>query len=451
MASGRLRELLDKPSHTLTSRERSIALKLLKEEKQRVDNMRAADQMAGVGLPIDAQTREYLRFCNQDLDAGYETPLEKLWDAVSGFFEWEDAEIQQFIRVRHERDHAFNPVDFFAFATDPDIKAQTLTRLRELPEGVIHNYSVKGDVKAVQFQEEGEEPICLSGVAFVRHGNHLHWHLVGGPITDLAKRTAERRALLAEQADLVRQNNPNQSEKEINHILSPSAEALPGTDDVWLCGAMGLFNLAHETHEMRMTIKEWGVSQAVFSDQFEQKYADVYDTNPAVKRMVDKAMVQLEKDHIYFEIFETALTLPAYFAAKVEFIATDAVQTALGNPDGGMKRKHALKAPLNMRVLVRNVATLDFQRTGEIGGNYTPPRYRVELEGYWRRLPPRSVGHDAQGDPMLGKTWVRAHARWKDLPPKAGVLRVKTAIGETIERASKLVARRGGSYRLRAT
>jgi hypothetical protein len=229
-------------------------------------------------------------------------------------------------------------------------------------------------------------------------------------------------------------------------MLNPTAEPLAGTTDVWNCAAYGLFNLRTERHEMRATSKEWTVSQAVFSDQFETKYADLYETDDAIRRMVDKAMVQLEKDHVFFEIAETALCLPAYFKARVEFVRDEERQTQLGDPTkGGMARKHALKAPLDMRILTRRVATLDIGAMSSIERSYTPPRYQVEVDGFFRRLAPDAIGRDRDGLPVKGMTWVKRHARWKDRPAKKGVLFLKSSIGKALERANAMVRGSGGT------
>jgi hypothetical protein len=441
MVQGRLKGLLERDPNSFDRASRRNAQRYLKEEAQRIERMRAADQMSGVGYHIDHQTRQFLDTCNKDVLNGIETPYAKVWDVVSGFFKQEYSEIVDFLRLRTERDHAFSAQDFFAYATAPEIRDHAIERLMELPEGVIHNYSVTGGVRDVVFQDEVGDPVALSGIAMVRSGDLLYWQTVGGVVTDPLKATSARRAALAEQEAKIRRDNPHAPEAMIHEILNPTAVALKGDDGVWKAAALGLFNLRTLKHDIRMTTREWQSTQAVFSDQFEQKFADMYESDAAARRLVDRAMAQLEADHLFFEIAETAFALPAYFAARVEFVRGEDVKTALGNPNGGSARKYALKAPLDMRVLTRNVATLDFDARNEFGQSYTPPRFMVEVEGFWRRLPLGTVGKDPEGRPTEGKTWVQAHARWKDKPKKAGVVHVKTAIGAAIERGKKLTGK----------
>ncbi|MCS4089427.1 hypothetical protein [Rhizobium sp. BK176] len=450
MVKGRLKNLLERDPGSFDRASRRNAQRYVKDEAQRIDNIRSADQMSGVGNPIDKQTRAFLDTCNKEILNGVEVPYMKVWDVVSGFFKPEPSEITDFLRMRTEKDHAFSAPDFFGYATDPAIREHALEKLVDLPEGIIHNYSVTGGVRDIVFQEEGGEPVVLSGLALVRMGELLYWQTAGGIVTDVSAVTAERRATLSGEEARIRSVNPSAPEWVIQDALNPTAATLSGDTGVWRAGALGLFNLRTLKHEIRMTTREWEKSQAVFSDQFEQKLADRYDTDESARAVVDRAIAQIEKDHLFFEIAETVFALPAYFSARVQFVRDLPARTALGDPNGGVARKHALKAPLDMRVLNRNVATLDFESRGETSHTYAPPRFRVEVDGFWRRLPIGAEGKDADGRPTQGKTWVQSHARWKDKPERSGVIHVKTPIGAAIERGRKL-AGKDSAFRISVT
>lgn len=450
MQNRKLDRLLALSPKNMNRADRRNAQRLIKEEIRRIENMKAADQMSGAGYPIDVQLRRTLKMVNEDTLSGQQVPLPKLIDMVGAFFQVRHGEIVPVYTLRTEKDHAFDGNDFFTYATEPELREQTIPALMSLPEGVIHNYTAISDPKDIQFEQEDGDSVVISGISMIRSGDFLYWQTAGGSVTDLDNLTAQRRAEIAENADKIRAANPHAPEAQLASILNPTAEPLPGSTDIWNCAAYGLFNLRTQRHEMRATSKEWTVSQAVFSDQFETRYADLYESDEAVKRMVDKAMIQIDKDHLFFEVAETALILPAYFNARVEFVRTDEVRTELGRPSGGDKRKHAMRAPVDMRILMRSVATLDLGRRQNIDRSYTPPRYQVEVEGFYRRLEPEAIGRDAEGAPIRGMTWVKKHARWKDRPRKMGVVHLKTTIASAMERAKKMADKVGGSARLRA-
>lgn len=443
-----LLKVLESSLAHLSRAERRNVIRLLKEEAKKVERILLADGMNGAGYPTDRLLRRILGICNDDLMNGLDVPFANVWDVMSGFVRVEQAQMTRYARLLPERDHAFTATDFFAFAGEEQLREQTVPRLAAIPEGTIHNYSVLGDVKEIVFEEEGRDPVVFAGISMVRHGRRIHWMTCGGIVTDISKVTEERRALIKEQEAQIRAANPHASEQMLQDTLNPYAVPLEGTDDVWMHFAMGLFNLDTLSQETRIVGKDWGVSLSVFSDQFEERFAGQYETDQTMRNLVDKAVAEVESSRLLFDVAETAFTLPAYFAAKVSLVTEKEIQTELGGPGKNPKKKYALKAPSDMRILMRRVTTLDFGRGRHISHSYAPPRFRVEVDGFWRRLKPDATGHDPDGNPVKGRTWVRGHARWKDLPPKTGVVYVKSPIRSALERAEEEVREKGGAFRL---
>lgn len=447
MPDSRLRDLFNTAPHTHNRAQRRNAEKLLKAELRRIENMRIAERLSGAGYPIDNQLRSLLDSCNDERLQGAAEPFAKIWDVYSGFVRDEPSDLISFLRLRPEKDHAYTQSDFFAFLPEDSIRDATIPALMALPEGVIHNYTAIGDVKEVLFEQAGEEPVTAAGLSVIRHGQHLHWMVIGGPVTDLAARSEERRRLLKEEEERIRRVNAGAAEDRLRNILNPSAVAYPETDDVWLSFAMGLFNLETAAHEIRTLVRDWGVSLAVFSDQFEQRYTDVYDKDEDVRRMVDKAVTELEANRLFFDMAESLLSLPAYFNTRVELISQHVRQTELSPSSQNQNKRFGMKAPLDMRILTRNVASLDFGRQAALADRlYAPPQFEVEVEGFWRRLQQGSMGRDANGNPIAGRTWVKSHARWKDRPKRPKTVHMKSSLAAALSRAERTVAQHGGSY-----
>lgn len=421
--------------------ERRNAMRLVKDEARKATQRSEADAMSGAGFPVDRQVRRFQKTCNQDLLHGIDPPSPKFWDVVSGFYVRQPDLVVPEVRILPEKDHAFLAGDFLDFVRGTPDDGEAMRHVEQLPEGVIHNFSVIDRPDDVVFEEEGRT-IAFSGISLVRRGNLLHWLTAGGDKADLAAVTAGRRAELAVNEAAIRQSNPRADPRAISDILNPTAALLPGSVSVWDSPAFGLFNLSTRRHEIRASTREWTVSQAVFSDQFEHRFAEAYDRDPAAKRLVDKTMAQLAADRLFFEIAETAFALPMYFAARVTYVRP--VEVPTGMAQGSSASKHAMKAPPGLRPMSKTVATLRIGGRAPEGGGYSPPRYVVEVDGFWRSLPVGSVGKDAEGRAVEGRTWVRGHARWKDLPPRVGVIHVKSPVADAMATARALAARDGG-------
>lgn len=435
MAKKPLSRLLPGAPSDMSRAGRRAALHMLKDEKRRADRIVKAAMMSGAGFTIDNRMRTLLDACNDDVRIGAEVPFPNIWDVFSGFVRRVEAGLASPLVLLEERDHAFAPGDFFAFREEPAIRDAARERLLGLPVGIIHNYSCLDGPDEATFSREDGSAYVLSGIAMIRHGGHLHWCAIGGEKVDLDAVTSERRRTLAENAEAVRRANPHASENRIRDILNPTAKPLDGTGDAWLTWTMGLFNLETMSHEIRTVVRDWSVTLSVFSDHFEERLASAYGRLTDVTRMVDKAMAEVEKAGLMFDVAEMAFTLPAYFTARVGHVGMVERVTALGDQRSGQARKHALKAPPDLRVLVKQVATLESPSSHAGAGGYAPPRFRVEVDGFWRRLKPESEGRDAEGNPVKGRTWVRGHARWKDRPSRTATVYVKSPIGNALRKA----------------
>lgn len=448
MSSNELKDMIDRDLSGLSRAERRNALKMIKDEQKRMENIILAQRLSGAGYPIDSFLRATLDEVNKECLSGADIPYRNIWDVFSGFLVREKGKVTDIMALKPERDHAFNADDFFAHANEGEVRDNTLSKLYALPEDIIHNYSALGDVREFAFHDEDGVRVVMSGASFLRQGDRLYWIVVGGPIEDLEALTDERRAMLAQAEEDVRRANPMASEQQLEDILMPKAMPLAGTDDVWMTATMGLFNLKTSSHEIRLFMRDWKVSQSIFSDHFPDRYAAEYDSNPGIKRMVDKAVAEVEKNSLLFDIAEAAFSLPAYFAARVGLVGNREIETGLST--GKLhERKLGMKAPPQMRVTKRSVATLDFGRVPPGEHVYAPPRFQVEVDGFWRRLRPGAIGKDADGGQVTGMTWVKGHARWKDRPPKVGVVYIKSPIGDAIVRARRKAEEVGGETVLR--
>lgn len=87
-------------------------------------------------------------------------------------------------------------------------------------------------------------------------------------------------------------------------------------------------------------------------------------------------------------------------------------------------------------------------RTG--GRHRSAPEFRVDVEGFYRRLRQGRVGKDAEGNPVLGQTWVHTHQRWRGRPERPQVanrIMVKDPVRPAIDIADELATDEGATVR----
>ena len=134
------------------------------------------------------------------------------------------------------------------------------------------------------------------------------------------------------------------------------------------------------------------------------------------------------RDHVegaavMWNLAEAMFQLPAYFAYKVNIARSVAVKA------GRRIQLKTSKGGRGIEERFRNVSAIELtDEETPLVRAYTPPHYRVETEGFWRRLSPDSYGHGPDGNLIRGKTWIRAKNGWRERPDKVRTIYVKSSV-----------------------
>jgi hypothetical protein len=133
------------------------------------------------------------------------------------------------------------------------------------------------------------------------------------------------------------------------------------------------------------------------------------------------------------------MRLPAYFEMQVDAVEdlgpaeAKAISQRHSAPEAeGHPEPKPDRVPSRFKIVkaLRRPMAQDDQRdpAGMIAGTRSraEPDTQVEVEGFWRRVRKSEFGKGPNGMPVLGKTWVKAHRRYKDKPaPEHSKVRVK--------------------------
>ena len=393
----------------------------------------------GAGLLIDEALREFLMEIN-DRNWGHGLgSMPTSFNVLEAFVTFDAKE--NWFGLRPERDHVFALSDFLDFVTGQDAPDDPIAIAMQLPEGIAHSYNAIGDLKALSFLYADGKSFVFGGISFIRFGNELSWVMIGGPITDL-KAESERSAKEWQEMlpDFLIDNPKN---FDVDRFPKAGAVALKGTDDVWKAHVFGRFNLKTRKHEVRYIAFDAGNRYETISDDpamFEQG-SDGLPIDPRGREQVALGQKVLAENAILTDLASSCFGLPAYFAFKITLVRQQDRVTKLGSNDTTAKTRkfQALAAPAQ-RVKYRKIASLEIIDAGSppILRSYTPPRYQVEVDGFWRRLPPDVVGQGPGNESTRGRTWVKAHLRWRDKPPPPRTIYVKSSVAAAKARVAAI-------------
>jgi hypothetical protein len=426
--------LVKKGIHPFQTDSRHERRKLNKQTKQRVSRLRPVLKAladGGAGFPIDQMIRAYAaEYNNRSLTHGTQV-LPTSFNILEAFLAPEKFEgIIPIFLLRDERDHMFSLSDFFDYLTSKDGPKNPVAEALRLPEGIIHSYTPTGSLEELTFLYGESTPFAVAGFSFIRYGPEINWLLLGGPRLD-----EEELSLASKEIRDWDTGAAHPSKEFLISDYKPEGTDPPvileGTEGVWKTVIFGRLDVETGKHLVRYRAREREKSFEIVTDD-----PAVFYDEAGAEEHVRNALDVFDEEGVLFNIAEGLCALPAYFAFKITLVREVSKETRLFStrPSGGRK------PPSTYGKRFRKVAALEIVNpsTPPALRRYQPPQYQVEVEGFWRRLQDDAMGRGFHGEPVRGRTWVRSHLRWRDRPPRAKTIYVKSSVSAAKARAAAL-------------
>lgn len=111
------------------------------------------------------------------------------------------------------------------------------------------------------------------------------------------------------------------------------------------------------------------------------------------------------------ELFAQFILMPSYVAATTIKIIKKRTLQKVKRRDGSKKRSYQSRYKIIRSV--KRVYIGPRTRSEPTGRHYD---HQIPVQGYWRKV--KGIGKDADGSPVVGKTWVHPFVRCKDKPAR---------------------------------
>jgi hypothetical protein len=325
-----------------------------------------------------------------------------------------------------EIDHLFSVADYFDHITAHDVVPFELASLLDLPEGKVFHYTPNGSLFDFTYTSANGRDFVVGGFSLIRRGRSLHWSLIGGELLSEADwallgqepegaATIEAHPLKAPFLAAMREKNGETRGEPLS---------LDGADRAHKTVLAGEIDLLTAKHLGRYLSTEMENAFQTICDDPELKIGHgVCPLEQARRREVMRG--QIEEAAVMWDLAEAMLQLPAYFNHKVAVVRSIAV------PEGRRAPATAPKATAGAGVRYRYVSALEFVDTGAaLIRTFTAPRYAIETEGYWRRLDLGAQGASAAGEPVNGRTWVKAEHDWRARSDAPRPIYIKSSVAQ---------------------
>ncbi|WP_322104830.1 GIY-YIG nuclease family protein [Paraburkholderia sp. J41] len=388
---------------------------------------------AGAGLIADEALREFQRdYQNRETQMGPQG-LPTSFQVCRDFFV--RARPGQPYRLFPERDFIVSFEDFLEFITDANTPVSSLALGYTLTEGFIYNVNSSDAPSALLLSTQDAPSFGFRAASLIRRGDELTMLLSLAEQPELHTMSELESELGAELEVRPEKRTLLDSEALRREAYGDNRIVVIEGSDLLPSLAAVRFNLKNRSFSERCFFRDMGDRWDTKTDVFAAFAGDISEDNPGFRNMVD----QLDRYSTVWEMAKTLTLLPAYLDAKVTLVKTEKRETRIAKLPLS-KRREIERAPMSHRKQFRNISAIRIVRPESEpvpGRVFSPPQFQIAVDGFWRALQdPDQTGKDAEGLPVVGRTWVRAHVRHKDRPAPSEIktIYVKASLADARRR-----------------
>ena len=313
-------------------------------------------------------------------------------------------------QLQKEKDHIFYLDHFLEWVTEPDFPLSVEDVIDCFEPEVIYNYTNAAPLGRTMFSIQGSKSFAVAGFSIVRHGTELTIMLLAGEQTDLGAKT--------EELQKFENISPFPGKEEIvpGEEFIRKAEPLKGSTDYWKVLAITRFDLSDRTQQVRYILTDCGDIFDLLTDDpdcFLNTNGNLID--PKYESALHNSCKKIVEYESLFEICATSIYLHAYFDCFAEDIVEERHKTDLADKINLLSFRNTNKLiPPSERIAYRKVSTLRtlVNTTSSKITSYSPPSFKIESSGYWKRLAIDEIGADKHGNEIHGRTWVHRKLSW---------------------------------------
>jgi len=374
----------------------------------------------GAGFPIDDILRYFLQEYNgRNFSHGLRS-LPASFNILEAFYEYKPE--YMFFKLREERDHLFSFLEFLDYVTSGDFTDDARDVVECIEEGIIYSYNILNNPGDITFSIDNGTEFGVGGASFVRYGSEINVAMLAGEKTDVILESKK----IQEGLSLAK---PYPGRESLRPAEDRKREAVPlmKNNDFWQTVFLSRFDLEDMTQNARYVLKDIGNGFMVLTDDINVFLDEVTGDfiRPEDIDSAKKLAEDIEQYETIFEICKTVLHLPLYFEHYGDLIVDERHPTKLSEniKRGKWISKKKLIGPKE-RIVHRRVSVLsNISRQHPTQTFYKAPPFKIDISGYWKRLPADQIGGDKRDGPIHGRTWVEKVLSWIQVNEDPGALK----------------------------
>lgn len=318
--------------------------------------------------------------------------------------------------LREEREHMLCADDFFLWYRDREQLPEPDFLLTAMQEGVAYTYNMTPSGQRYLIQGDACN-FVIAGVALARHEEEISCILLAGEDNPVIK--DEEAQAINGTPEWKRRGYDTPGPGELRPM---TARYLPGYPEFARVFLMLRFDAVLGRNNARTVASDCGPQLAFLS-----LGEDILKKLPSVER-AEYEQRQPQVAGRYEPLDRAAASfmyLPLMFAALPQWTKETTFATSLAERKGTEQFRELRKEfgyqnlPLKrtVRIFVPPITKSESDRI-----QLTAPDLRTERDGCWKTLAPGEIGQDADGNAVVGKTWMQRVSAWQSTDPQTFLL-----------------------------
>lgn len=333
-----------------------------------------------------------------------------MFNIMEAFFNYRKPEI--YFELIEEENYLISFFEFIDHITSRDFEDNKTLIDENITSDIIYNFNVGKDLEEIKFKNEVGEEFIIAGVSIIRRANEITVLMVTGkkktdPIS-VDKNTFNFNTDVSNKTELIKEFKESLKTTEIEY------EYLDNDKKYIKVLVASRIDLETMTIDARYVAEETNLMFNVVTDEIDgflngkeefssQEYSETY------KNCVEK----VEKFSSIFEVAKLSLYLPYFFNSKEDFIIEETLDTNFKKQFNSPITKRKFFDVFGHKCSTKSLYSLDLNNI------LSPDKiklrddlFKVQTNGYWKKIGLDEVGLDKNGKSIHGRTWVNKTLSW---------------------------------------
>ncbi len=333
-----------------------------------------------------------------------------MFNIMEAFFIYRRPEI--YFELIEEENYLFSFFDFIDYITSQDFEGDKKLIDESITPDIIYNFNVGKDLEEIKFKSEVGEEFIVAGISIIRRENEITVLMTTGKKKtaniSVDKNSFKYKTEISNKTGLIKEFQETLKTTEIEY------EYLDSEKKYIKVLVASRIDLETMTIDARYVAEETNLTFNVVTDEidgFLNEKGEFYSQEE--KETYGNCAEKAGKYSSIFEAIKFSLYLPYFFNSKEDFIIEETFETHFKKEYNTPFNRRNFRNVYGHKCAIKTLYSLDTKNL------LSPDKiklkddlFKVQTDGYWKKIGLDEIGLDKNGKSIHGKTWVNKTLSW---------------------------------------